>query len=410
MKVTVLTLGCKVNQYESSSIEGALRSTGCEVVDLEDSPELCIINTCSVTAKSDYQSRQLIRRAQRAGARVIVTGCYSELNKDSVLLLPGVADVVPNEGKSEFISKLAGKGARLEPLSYEGKRKRLTIKVQDGCNSSCSYCLIPKARGRSRSVLPIDVIAEVKRGAQAGYREIVLTGIHLGQYGRDIGHSLKSLISAIINETDIQRVRLSSIEITEIDDELVNLFSSGRICGHLHVPLQSGSDKILKSMNRNYDTEFFRERVNGIADAISGINLGTDIIVGFPGEAEEDFLNTLSYVESLPISYIHVFPFSARPGTLAAQMGDRVDDAEKARRCRLLRGLSDRKKQAYTLSQVGKTLDVLMEETSLEAGCLGTSGNYLKIRAVHNPDIVGDIVPVRVLGMSGNMLGGELSF
>lgn len=389
-------------------MEGTLRNYGFEVVSLGEAPDICIVNTCTVTSKSDYQSRQLIRRAHKAGAKVVVTGCYSELNKDSVKKMEGVVKVVANKEKYNYINEITGKNGGFA-LNFSSSRTRLTLKVQDGCDSSCSYCIIPKARGSSRSAAPEGIVSEVKRAVEAGKKEVVLTGIHLGAYGHDLRPemTLSGLVEGILDKTGVQRLRLSSIEATEIDERLLGLFKNERLCRHLHIPLQSGDDNILKSMNRSYNAGYFADKIMSISRLYPGISIGTDVIAGFPGEGEAEFRNTCNLIERLPFSYIHVFPFSPRPETKAAEMPGSVKDSEKTKRSALLRALSERKKTGYMLGHIGKTLDVLMEERLPDGSCSGTSSNYLKIKVISKEKLRGTIVRVRVQGMDNGLLLGK---
>lgn len=272
MKISILTLGCKVNQAESSLIEGALKSNGNEIVDIVEKPDVCIVNTCTVTAKSDYQSRQLIRRAYRAGARVFVTGCYSELNKESVQSMKGVEAIVNNTNKLNIISKLSNKTIDASSCFPTASKSRFFLKIQDGCNYSCTYCTIPKARGASKSIIPDTVVRQAGEAVSSGYNEIVLTGIHLGTYGLDLKPkvTLSQVIKTILKQTTIMRIRLSSIEVSEIDDELLDLLTDKRICNHLHIPLQSGDNRILELMNRTYNSGQFSFKIKGISKRMTG--------------------------------------------------------------------------------------------------------------------------------------------
>lgn len=406
MKVSVLNLGCKVNQAECADIEARLISSGWNIADLADKPELCIINTCSVTAKSDYQSRQLIRRAERAGARVIVTGCYAELNREAVAAMKGVERVVANSEKSSIVEEISGfAGDTTFPYPLTG-RSRFFLKVQDGCNYSCSYCIIPKARGRSRSSPIYDVVRKAER-ISSEFSEVVLTGIHLGTYGYDLipNVTLSDIVRSLL-KTNIQRIRLSSLEVTEIQDDLLELFSDPRLCRHLHVPLQSGDDKTLRLMNRTYDSRTFLEGIERIHKRVSGIALGTDVIVGFPGEDNEAFMNTKKMLESLPFSYLHVFPYSPRPGARAACMAQALRPDTKRERVSLLMELGRAKKRAFMMQQIGEILDPLVEELCEEGSFIGTTGNYLKVRAPLVGHSRKEVVSVRITGCSEDMLLG----
>ncbi len=405
MRVSFLTLGCKTNQAESSLLEASLRDRGWNIVDLKEKPDVCVINTCSVTAKTDYQSRQLIRRAGNVGSRVIVTGCYAELNKDFVSSMDGVSLVVGNSDKSNIVTMLAGEvsGDRLGSLSSD--KSRLFIKVQDGCNGSCSYCIIPKARGGSRSIEPDDIVQRI-RSVSSTYNEVVLTAIHLGTYGYDLNPKviLSSLVQRCLSYTSIRRIRLSSLEITEINEDLLELYQDDRLCKHVHVPLQSGDDTILGQMNRNYNSGYFSDKLLYIHRVLPSACIGTDVIAGFPGESEKAFLNTYHLLESLPISYMHVFPFSVRPGTMASQLKDRVDFSLIKDRCDQLRGLSRRKQTEYVRKQIGESLEVLVERTEGPGTVLGTTGNYLKARVFLTDATPKDLVAVRIAGVDNDVL------
>jgi threonylcarbamoyladenosine tRNA methylthiotransferase MtaB len=379
MKAAIFTLGCRVNQSESELIEGNLKSHGFSKVGLSEKPDYCIINTCSVTAKSDYQSRQLIRRAVRSGAKVIVTGCYSQLNADDIAKIDSNIEIVGNVDKVCHINTLLNITS-CNDISYSS-RSRPHVKVQDGCNCSCSYCIVPLARGKSRSVHLEAILKDIKTFVESGFQEIVLTGIHLGSYGYDFSPQLKlsKLIKTILKETNIHRIRLSSLEVKEVDDELIELLLSKRICRHLHLPLQSGDDTILKLMNRTYSSKEFISTAEKILRYIPDICLGADVIVGFPGEGIIEFSNTKKLIDQLPLSYMHIFPFSPRPKTLAAQMNNRVAENEKKRRFIELNELNVVKKISYMSSQIGRTLEIVVEDKHDDTSCLGTSSNYLKI-------------------------------
>lgn len=391
MKITILTLGCKTNQAESMQIEHALNNEGHQVVGLSEKPDLCIINTCTVTSKADYQSRQLINRALKNNSRVIVTGCYAELNHEKLKKIYSDIIIAKNNEKPHIINMILQKASSriltnnypispLPPNSITLSRHRPIVKVQDGCNYSCSYCAIPMARGRSRSVPENEVIKEIKSYEAMGYKEVVLTGIHLGTYGLDLKpkKSLSVLLSNILKNTKIPRIRLSSLEIKEIDDELIELLKEDRVCKHLHVPLQSGDDNILKLMNRTYSVSDFIKGIEKIIIRLPDIAIGTDIIVGFPGEGGAEFNNTKYLIESIPFSYLHVFPYSLRPSTKAALLPKQVTSAIKRERVAVLMSIGIAKKQDYMRKQIGKTLDVVVE-TRCEDGFYGTAGNYIKV-------------------------------
>jgi threonylcarbamoyladenosine tRNA methylthiotransferase MtaB len=407
MNISIITLGCKVNQAESAAIEGAFRNLGFSIVGLSENPDYCIINTCTVTAKSDYQSRQLIRRAAKTGAKVIVTGCYAQLKPDELRGIAGVDRIVSNSNKLSIVNMLSNNTST--NTLYLSNRSRPLVKVQDGCNHACSYCLIPKARGRSKSVPISEVIDQVLCHETNGYQEVVLTGIHLGLYGYDMepGITLSALIKALLTKTNMRRIRLSSIEVTEMTDEIVELLQDERLCKHLHVPLQSGSDAILKGMKRPYTARTYSNTIERIMNKTNDIALGTDVIVGFPGEGEAEFKNTKGLLESLPFTYIHIFPFSARPGTLAAQMPNHISSPVRKERCNELNALNIRIKNAYLLSQIGKSLDIIIEATHGDSTSVGKSGNYLKVEASSSAYPTKSLVTVRIAGVDGDSLRGH---
>jgi threonylcarbamoyladenosine tRNA methylthiotransferase MtaB len=408
MKVSVLTLGCRVNQSESDMIEGNLRKLGWSKVGLTESPDYCIINTCSVTAKSDYQSRQLIRKAARSGARVIVTGCYSQLNEDVVRNMQGVFKVVSNANKSNIIKMITGKDKRSTFIPVN--RSRPYLKIQDGCNRTCSYCSVPLARGRSRSVQVSEVVRLATEINAAGYHEIVITGIHLGSYGYDLKYQVKlsHILKLILKTTRIRRIRLSSIDIMDIDSELLELIQDERVCRHLHLPLQSGSDKILKLMRRRYSSRDYTTIIEKILKGSSSIALGTDVIVGFPGEGDSEFKNTKRLLHDLPITYIHAFPFSPRANTLAAKMAAQNAPMVKRERVSELKALSDSKRRAYMISRMQKIVDVVVEQHGIDDTSMGTSSDYLKVRIPSNGYPTGTLVGVRISGIENNCVRGEV--
>jgi len=406
VKVSILNLGCKVNQAECSEIEAGFVASGHQIAGLSEKPDLCIINTCSVTAKSDYQSRQLIRRANRTGARVVVTGCYADLNREVVARMEGVDRVFANSEKSRIVGEIAGPtAAEVIPLQFNG-RSRFSLKVQDGCNYSCSYCLIPKARGRSRS-RPLDSIVRKVEDLSLKYQEVVLTGIHLGTYGYDLlpQVSLSDLLRALL-QTPIGRIRLSSLEINEINDDLLELLTEERVCSHLHIPLQSGNDRILRLMSRSYNLERFAAGLTKIREVLPNVSIGTDVIVGFPTEDVTEFNTSYDLIAALPFTYLHVFPFSARSGTAASLLIPKVPEDEKRERAARLVCLGKQKKSAFMDSQVGKILDPLMEGECGDDHLIGTTGNYLKVRVPVQRRHLKKIVSVRITGSANDMLIG----
>jgi threonylcarbamoyladenosine tRNA methylthiotransferase MtaB len=408
MKVSILTLGCRVNQSESAIIEGNLKKSGWYIVGLSEHPDYCIINTCTVTAKSDYQSRQLIRRAGRSGAKVIVTGCYSQLRPDEIRRIGCVVDIVDNNKKFNIIKMLSNKTASIT-FSYSNK-SRPYLKVQDGCNLACTYCTIPMARGRSRSLEISEAFKRAEEIEANGYNEIVLTGINLGSYGHDLRPKVKlsDFLKTLLKKTKIRRIRLSSIEIRKVDDELIELLQENRICDHIHLPLQSGDNTILRLMNRRYTSEEYLSTIESITKRVPDIAIGTDVIVGFPGEGDKEFLNTKKLLESLPIAYMHIFPFSSRQNTLASKMCTQNAPSIKGERLSELKALNFKKKMAYMSSQINKILDVITEEQCTDNLSIGTSSNYLKVKVPTNGYPKGAHVYVRVSEIEGDMVKADV--
>lgn len=403
MKIAITTLGCKVNQFESAALSDMITSMGHKLVRFSEPADIYIVNTCTVTGKTDFQSRQMVRRANRTNpdAAIIVTGCYAQLSPDHFLNLDGVRLVTGNAEKDrlpELIAGLdttlskkvlvgdikeAGAISRLAPSSFPG-RTRAFIRIQDGCDSSCAYCVVPSVRGKSRSMPLENAGTQIKRLAAAGHLETVLSGIHLGMYGKDLmpALTLADLLRFLDEHSPIRRIRLSSIEPQEISQEIVDLLAgSEAFCPHLHIPLQSGDDEILAAMNRNYDSGFFAELAGRLFRSIPGLAMGTDIIVGFPGETEKNFENTVDLVNSIPFSYLHVFPYSDRPGTAASTMKGKVPAEVKSRRAAVLREIGVRKRQSFAEKFTGKRLSVLVESRKdRETGCFkGFSENYIPV-------------------------------
>ncbi len=399
-RVAISTLGCKINQFESAAMTESLGKEGFRVVPFDEDADIYVINTCTVTAKTDAESRRLIRRALRRNptARVVVTGCYAQVAPDAVKDLPGVALVVGNSEKKSIVELLreaapaekvvvsdisrerTTEGLRLESFA---EHTRAFLQVQNGCDAFCSYCIVPYARGRSRSVPFAEALAGIRSFAAQGFREVVLTGIHLGAYGLDLEppSSLLELLEAAEGEKAVPRLRVGSVEPNELTDDLIAFLArSETVCPHLHIPLQSGDDRVLERMGRRYTAEFFRERVAMLVAAVPDIFIGCDVITGFPGETEEEFQNTVSLIEELPVASLHVFPYSRRVGTAAARMGGQVDGKLIRSRAEILRVLGERKRCAFCERFVGQELSALMQNRGRDGEAIGLSHNYLPVR------------------------------
>jgi threonylcarbamoyladenosine tRNA methylthiotransferase MtaB len=401
--ISVATLGCKVNQFESEALIDALEQREYAVVPFEEGADITIINTCTVTHRADFQSRQMVRRASRSNPNslIIVTGCYPQVETDAFLKMKGVHYLLGNGEKSripDFLSLMQERGfPRVQvgdiqkerlfsetPLHSFHRHTRAFLKIQDGCNAYCSYCIVPHARGRSRSLQPERVVQNLKVLKERGFKEVVLTGIHLGAYGFDFNppFPLEKLIRQLEKEETPDRIRLSSIEPGDFSPGLISALSqSNKICPHLHIPIQSGDDEILKKMNRNYDRSFLSDLVQELHLRISKLSIGADVIVGFPGETEEKFKHTYGLIEFLPFSYLHVFPFSRRKGTPAFQFPQGVNDKEIKKRAETMRELGKQKRQAFYRQFLNQELSVLVEDCKeKETGrWKGLSKNYIHV-------------------------------
>jgi threonylcarbamoyladenosine tRNA methylthiotransferase MtaB len=393
MRIAITTLGCKINQYETDLMRQDLVSRGNTIVPFDAEADVYVVNTCTVTAKSDYQSRQAIRSAARRGrdAKVVVTGCYASTRPEEIKKIPGVDLVIGNADKAaipEHIMTTASVSDQAVPATLTSPTKALYgrtrgfLKIQDGCNNRCSYCVVPLARGGSRSADPGQVIDEFERLVQAGCPEIVLTGIHIGTYGADLenGPDLTALLRTLLNKRSVSRLRLSSIEPKEITEGMIDLLGQG-LCRHLHIPLQSGDDAVLASMKRDYTVGFYRELLEHIAQKVPGVALGADVIVGYPGEGDAEFQNTMDLVEKSPLTHLHVFSYSPRPGTPAADMEAQVPEQVKKERSETLRKLGGKKNLDFRKKCLSSELKVVVEDkVDADTGFYtGLTDNYIRV-------------------------------
>jgi len=418
----ITTLGCKVNQSESESIARQLTDSNMIQVGADEQADIFIINTCTVTGKASMQSRQAVRQAIRSNpqADIVVTGCYAQTAPDEIRQIEGI-NIIVGHGEKHRTAEMvlnnfcrcceSPESARREhrfqqmPTVANGNRARPFLKIQDGCGAFCTYCIVPYARGPSRS-LPVEATVErITQLKNAGYQEVVLTGIHLGCYGHDLNppSDLLSLLERIRNTRTIDRIRLSSIEPREISVEMIRFVAqsdseTARVCPHFHIPLQSGDNDILRKMHRPYTREFFQDLVWEIHRHVPDAALGVDVLIGFPGETEDAFKRTYSLIQELPVAYLHVFPFSPRKGTAAYNYPDRVPAAVVQQRCRKTRQLGNIKKSEFYNKFIDKTLEVLIESPSTYADGFikGTSSNYIPVLVKGDPILINSIIQVKV--------------
>ncbi|WP_339230382.1 tRNA (N(6)-L-threonylcarbamoyladenosine(37)-C(2))-methylthiotransferase MtaB [Aeribacillus sp. FSL K6-2833] len=416
------TLGCKVNHYETEAIWQLFKEAGYERRDFEAIADVYVINTCTVTNTGDKKSRQVIRRAIRKNpdSVICVTGCYAQTAPAEVMAIPGVDIVVGTQDRKKMLDYIEQFKKERQPINgvtnimkarvFEEMdvpsftdRTRASLKIQEGCNNFCTFCIIPWARGLMRSRDPKEVIKQAQKLVDAGYKEIVLTGIHTGGYGEDLkDYNFAQLLRDIDSEVKgLKRFRISSIEASQITDEVIEVLkTSDKIVRHLHIPLQSGSNSVLKRMRRKYTTEFYAERLKRLREALPGLAVTSDVIVGFPGETEEEFMETYNFVKEHRYSELHVFPYSKRTGTPAARMENQVDEDIKNERVHRLIALSDQLAKEYASKFEGQVLEVIPEEPYKEAPDSGKyegyTDNYLKVVFPATKEMVGKIVKVKL--------------
>ncbi|CDQ39611.1 MULTISPECIES: tRNA (N(6)-L-threonylcarbamoyladenosine(37)-C(2))-methylthiotransferase MtaB [Virgibacillus] len=416
------TLGCKVNHYETEGIWRMFMDHGYERVDFDHDSDVYVINTCTVTNTGDKKSRQVIRRAIRKNpdAIVCVTGCYAQTSPGEIMEIPGVDVVVGTQDRKNMIGYIEEHKKSKEPINGVSNimknrvfeemdvpeftdRTRASLKIQEGCNNFCTFCIIPWSRGLLRSREPENVIAQAQKLVDAGYKEIVLTGIHTAGYGEDMkDYNFAMLLRDLETKVSgLKRIRISSIEASQITDEVIQVMDqSKKIVRHLHIPLQSGSDSVLARMRRKYSTAYYKEKVMKLKQALPGLAITSDVIVGFPGETDEEFNETYEYIKEIGYSELHVFPFSRRTGTPAARMSDQIDDEVKNQRVHQLIELSNQLAKAYASQYNHEVLEVIPEEHSTDDEnpnrLIGYTDNYLKVEFEGNPDMIGKLVRVKI--------------
>lgn len=418
------TLGCKVNTYESNAMLKIFNEAGYQEVDFKEIADVYVINTCTVTNTGDSKSRQMIRKAIRKNpqATVCVVGCYSQIAPEEIEQIEGVGVVLGTQHRKDIVKYVdeylkTGKPVikvdnvmnlkKFEDLNIDRfKNTRAFLKIQDGCNNFCTYCIIPYARGRVRSRDKDSVLNQAKTLVANGYVEIVLTGIHTAGYGEDLdNYSFYDLLVDLVKIDGLKRLRISSIETSQINDEIINLIGSNDIIvDHLHIPLQSGCDATLKRMNRKYTTSQYLEKINKIRNYLPNIAFTTDVIVGFPGESDEEFEETYNFIKEVNYSELHVFPYSPRRNTPAAKMKDQVDDKIKHERVNRLLELSKKLNRDFALKQIGKILKVLFEKRDGDY-LVGHASDYLKVKVKTTDNLIGEIVEVKINNYEGILEG-----
>jgi threonylcarbamoyladenosine tRNA methylthiotransferase MtaB len=428
-KVAFYTLGCKVNQNETEALGALFKEHTYDVVDFVDKADIYIINTCTVTHLGDRKSRQVIRRAINTNpdAIIVVTGCYAQTSPGEVQKIPGVDLIIGTSDRARIVELIEEYKRGKEPVTYVNdilkvkdfeelpvdrliNRTRAYLKVQEGCEQFCTYCIIPYARGPSRSRSIESTLKEAGKLIAAGFKELILTGIHLGAYGKDLAENidLAYLCKTLLEKTSIQRLRLSSIEPTEITDELIELMKGNpRFCRHLHIPLQNGNDEILKYMHRPYTTRDYRFIIEKVRKKIPDIGITSDIMVGFPGETQEHFSDSLDFVKEMEFSGLHVFKYSPRKGTPASKFSNQVSSPEKEKRSKAMLELGKQGFTNFAQRYLDKIVDVLVETSWPQGGWEGHTDNYLKV-VFKGKTEKGEIVPVRLQSLEENYVIGEL--
>ncbi len=418
--VSIQTHGCKLNQADSEELARSFIQAGYRMAGPSEPADIYILNTCTVTHVADAKARQAIRAAKRRNpnALVVATGCYAQRSPGEVSAVTGVDLVAGNTEKERLVEMVmaarcgsalapapAGLDAPVPPNLRGIGRTRAMVKIQEGCNQVCAYCIVPKVRGRERSIPPEKLVRQVAKRVGEGYKEVVLTGTQLGSYGFDLeGASLTSLLRRLLEETGIARLRVSSLQPQEITPGLLGLWQDARLCPHFHMPLQSGSDAVLERMRRRYTSGQYADAADRVRSKLPAASITADVIVGFPGESEAQFRQSLRFVEGLDFAGLHVFPYSTRPGTSAAYMGPSVDEPAKRSRMEAMLELAEVQAAAFRSRSIGDTRPVLWERTQVLDGrlvCLGLTDNYLRVQAEGDHSLLNRITPVLLTGELG---------
>jgi threonylcarbamoyladenosine tRNA methylthiotransferase MtaB len=426
--VALHTLGCKLNFSETSTIGNHFLQNGFSVVDMKDKADVYVFNTCTVTENAEKECRQLVRRVLRTNptAYVIVTGCYAQLRPNEIAAIDGVDAVLGSNEKFEIFSLLKDFNKKnlsciyvsskdelnkfgLASSTDADSRTRAYFKIQDGCDYKCTFCTIPLARGKSRSMNPELVLKEFTNLVHQGYKEIILTGVNVGDYGNSFKINLFQLLKKLIQVDGDFRIRISSIEPNLLTEDIINLTAkSDKLCNHFHIPLQSGSDTILRSMQRRYSVTDYKNVILKVKEKIPDAGIGVDVIVGYPGETEKEFMETYNFIIELPISYLHVFTYSERPDTKALTLTDSVDPAKRKRRNKMLRILSDKKKNYFYNQMIGKSFDVLFESVDDDGTIKGFSSNYIRVKNKIDKSLENQVCSVFVKGIDNGLCYGDV--
>lgn len=427
-KVALHTLGCKLNFAETSTIARQFRAEGYQIVGIDEQADVCLINTCSVTERADRECRQIVRRARRHSpdAYVIVAGCYAQLRPDEIGDIPGVDLVLGTGEKFEVFKHAGGFAKESAPRSIVGRvqdldtfgpassigssdRARAFLKIQDGCDYTCAFCTIPLARGTSRSIPTGDIVAEAEKIVAGGYKEIVLTGVNVGDYGRKIGTSLPDLLTRLVAIEGLFRIRISSVEPNLLTDQLLAFWGDNpKLCKHFHIPLQGGNDDVLRGMRRRYLTDLYADRVNRIKRLIPTAGIGADVIVGFPGETESLFDSTYRFLVDLPISYLHVFTYSERPSTAALLLPGKVEPRIRSERSEMLRILSTRKRRAFQSAFIADNVEALFEDKTKDGYWTGLTSEYVRVKVRENSELSNSFGKVNITSLEDECCIGVL--
>ncbi|MFH1612501.1 MAG: tRNA (N(6)-L-threonylcarbamoyladenosine(37)-C(2))-methylthiotransferase MtaB [bacterium] len=412
MKIAFKTIGCKLNQAETEILKYQFKKENFTLVKWKEEANIYIINTCCVTNRSSYKCRQAISEIQKRqnNSKIIVTGCYAQVYPEEI---KNVDFVIGNFEKNNLLNYIKNifpkQTTSFFPIDDFTDRTRAFVKIQDGCNNKCSYCVVPLARGKSRSENPNEILEQIKNIIANGYQEIVLTGANLGSYYYE-NTTLAKLLKQIIEIPKLGRIRLSSIELTEFDDDLIEIINSSKICNHLHIPLQNGSEKILKKMNRNYKLNTYENLIERLNKSKQDLSIGTDIIIGFPEETEKDFLETYNFLKKLPFSYFHIFPYSPRPKTTAYNFENNISSIDIKNRCKKIKILDLEKRKNFEKNFLNKELEIIVENTRDKKTNLlkGLSSNYLKI-LVDGPNTLNrKLIKIKVTEIKDEILYGIL--